>query len=767
MSQIPDPILLVGSELASTADPPVVTVIVANYNSGQFIEAALQSALRQSLRAIEVIVADDCSTDGSAALVAAMAAQDPRLRLLTPAAGTKATNAGPSAARNRCIEAARGRWIAVLDSDDLMHPDRLARLVAAAEQDDADIAADDLLIFHDDDGQPPSRCLRASDATAPFWVDPAAYVRSNILFGGSPALGYLKPIIRAELLTNSEIRYDSELRLAEDYDFILRLLMRGARMRVYPELTYFYRKHGSSISHRLSRQKLEPLLRASERSLAAINQADGTLRDALEAHHASIHRLLGFDALVVALQDRKWIAALRLAVSNPNVGVLLRVPLLALLRALFRPARGVRTERPGARQVCVISRQRVVGNTNGSSVYLLSLCGALRRAGMDIHLVCPSPAVFGRWPFLMMRPEMALFRSITIRGAIRMGSIFVAVDPRVGLRALAALIAKPLGWIGLAPASFTKSAPYAIALPLDQADAIFLARHARGRADAIVADYAFLTEGIPYILRPDAPSAVVMHDLFSSRGAQFERIGEADSVAMISEATEMALLAGAGAVVAIQPEEAELVRAGLPKQTVILAPMAVEPVRAPQPGEDARVLFVGSKTAPNIVGLRWFLDKVWPMVLAGVPDAELAVAGSVATAISGSVPGVRLVGAVPSLEGLYRDAAVVISPLPVGSGLKIKLVEALGHGKAIVATTATVQGFEALTREAVAVADDPSNFATELVALLRDRGLRSARGAAALAVARDRFSSAACYAGFVSFVEGVTLPKVPVTTIRD
>jgi Glycosyl transferases group 1 len=259
----------------------------------------------------------------------------------------------------------------------------------------------------------------------------------------------------------------------------------------------------------------------------------------------------------------------------------------------------------------------------------------------------------------------------------------------------------------------------------------------------------------------------VMHDLFSSRGAQFERIGEADSVAMISETAEMALLAGAGAVVAIQPEEAELVRVGLPKQPVILAPMAVEPVGAPQPGEDGRVLFVGSKTAPNIVGLRWFLDKVWPAVLAGVPDAELAVAGSVATAISGNVLGVRLLGAMPSLEALYRDAAVVISPLPVGSGLKIKLVEALGHGKAIVATTATVQGFEALTREAVAVADDPASFAAELIALLRDRELRSARGAAALAVARERFSPAACYAGFVSFVEGVTLPKVLVTTIRD
>ena len=90
-----------------------------------------------------------------------MAARDKRLLLLSPAG-----NMGPAAARNRCIEAARGRWIAVLDSDDLMHPDRLARLVAAAERDNADIVADDLLIFDDNNETPPSRCLRGADATA-------------------------------------------------------------------------------------------------------------------------------------------------------------------------------------------------------------------------------------------------------------------------------------------------------------------------------------------------------------------------------------------------------------------------------------------------------------------------------------------------------------------------------------------------------------------------------------------------------------------------
>src|ERR1700749_1537721 len=80
MSRVPGPYLSVGPDAAGSADSPVVSVSVANYNSVRFIEAALQSALRQSLRSIEVIVADDGSTDGSEAMVAAIAERDPRVR---------------------------------------------------------------------------------------------------------------------------------------------------------------------------------------------------------------------------------------------------------------------------------------------------------------------------------------------------------------------------------------------------------------------------------------------------------------------------------------------------------------------------------------------------------------------------------------------------------------------------------------------------------------------------------------------------------------
>ena len=159
-------------------------------------------------------------------------------------------------------------------------------------------------------------------------------------------------------------------------------------MRVYPELTYFYRKHGQSISHRLSSQKLRPVLRASEKSLAEIDPADRTLRAAVRERHASIRLSLHFDALMAALLARKMA---RCGGGSPcaisGAAALLRITLFAPAALAAATVRSLSREDPSAaRRVCVISRQRVIGNTNGSSVYLLGLCGALRQAGMDVHL---------------------------------------------------------------------------------------------------------------------------------------------------------------------------------------------------------------------------------------------------------------------------------------------------------------------------------------------------------------------------------------------
>jgi len=400
--------------------------------------------------------------------------------------------------------------------------------------------------------------------------------------------------------------------------------------------------------------------------------------------------------------------------------------------------------------ICVLSRQRVVDKTNGSSAYLLSLCEALHRDGHDLHLLCPSPAVFGRWPALMMGRDMAIFRSIKIRGALRIGPIYIAVNPTVLRRTAVGVLGKALARLGIRVATLSRPAPYSIGQPWNQADLRYVEKHAPRRPDGILVDYAFLTEGLARIPTPRGVSAVVMHDLFSNRPVRHGPLGIDETIGLIDADTEMAMLGRADAVIAIQEEEAATVRGRLPGTPVLLAPMAMLPVAMPQAGAGSDLLFIGSNTSSNVDALRWFFDEVWPSVQRATPAARFNVAGNVAASFGAVPDGVVMLGRIDDLTPLYAGAAVVISPLRGGSGLKIKLIEALGHGKAIVATTTTVQGVAHIVGSAVIVADDAQAFAQQITRLLNDATLRATYGARALAVVRDHFSPEACYADVVA-----------------
>ena len=100
------------------AAPPTVTVVIPTHNRKELLRYALMSALRQEGVALEVIVVDDGSSDGTAEMLAALT--DRRVRVVH-----HETAQGVSAARNRGIEEARGEWIAFLDDDDLWAPDKL------------------------------------------------------------------------------------------------------------------------------------------------------------------------------------------------------------------------------------------------------------------------------------------------------------------------------------------------------------------------------------------------------------------------------------------------------------------------------------------------------------------------------------------------------------------------------------------------------------------------------------------------------------------
>jgi len=286
---------------------PLISVVMANYEAGPKLDPAMASVLGQTIADIEVLVCDDASGDDSLERIARFAAADPRVRLIPAEA-----NGGPAQARNRGLEAARGEWIAIVDADDILHPERFERLLAAARHFGADIVADDLLHFHEDGS--PSRLLLGPEENLPFRVTIERWLSAGT--DGSPPLGYLKPLIRADRLAG--IRYDTTLRIGEDFDLVLRLIHAGAEMWVVPEPFYLYRRHKSSISYRLSARDMQSMFDSHKALAARLGPLDTDAATAFAARGRQLADGLAYEYLVEALKTRRPAAALSLLVCHPH-----------------------------------------------------------------------------------------------------------------------------------------------------------------------------------------------------------------------------------------------------------------------------------------------------------------------------------------------------------------------------------------------------------------------------------------------------------------
>jgi succinoglycan biosynthesis protein ExoO len=314
---------------------PTVSVVMANFNGGAHLAEAVGSLQKQTLGNIEIIVSDDGSTDNSVDIVTQLKANDPRIRILR-----SERTGGPAAARNRALDVVKGEWVAIVDSDDLIHPERLATLVERGDRDGADIIADDLFQFDSGGSSPSRRLLRGKWARGPFWVDIIDYVRCNHFYGPGPALGYLKPLIRASVLNERTTRYDETLMIAEDYNVILRLLHSGATLRVHPLPLYYYRKHNNSISHRLNDDALAALKAADLRFLTEVSREERRLTIAVKARIRSIEIASAYEGLLAAIKAKDWFEVLATVLSQPQAVALLRLPIGVRLRRLvpFRAA---------------------------------------------------------------------------------------------------------------------------------------------------------------------------------------------------------------------------------------------------------------------------------------------------------------------------------------------------------------------------------------------------------------------------------------------
>jgi glycosyltransferase involved in cell wall biosynthesis len=152
------------------------------------------------------------------------------------------------------------------------------------------------------------------------------------------------------------------------------------------------------------------------------------------------------------------------------------------------------------------------------------------------------------------------------------------------------------------------------------------------------------------------------------------------------------------------------------------------------------VLFVANFAyEPNVDGALYFSRVIFPLVLKNVPNAKLFLVGNAPPEEIRSLTvneQIEVTGFVNSLVPYYKAANVVICPLRIGGGVKVKILEALNAGKAIVSTSIGAQGLDLSIYKPLAIADDPYDFAKKVVQLLLDPNERSRQEQKAVAYSK-------------------------------
>ncbi|HVO92888.1 MAG TPA: glycosyltransferase family 4 protein [Terriglobales bacterium] len=170
---------------------------------------------------------------------------------------------------------------------------------------------------------------------------------------------------------------------------------------------------------------------------------------------------------------------------------------------------------------------------------------------------------------------------------------------------------------------------------------------------------------------------------------------------------------------------------------------------------DGRLLFVGGYNGANVDGLRRFLSDAWPEILRRDPRAHLRVCGYVCRGFSGErFNNVTFLGYQESVESEYAEATVVINPAWIGTGLKIKSVEALARGKPLVTTPKGIDGLPDGIEQCASIARDDKEFASAVLQLLCEPAYRKQLAQSANTFATMNLNKRTVYRELLDFLDG-------------
>ncbi|MCX4830779.1 glycosyltransferase [Streptomyces sp. NBC_01016] len=221
---------------AGEPTPPAVSVVVAVYNAMPYLTECLDSLVGQTLgiEQMEIVAVEDKSTDASLQELRRFADRHPQVRVVA----RERNSGGPSVPRNQGIDQARGRYVFLMDADDYLGDEALARMVAMADEQDSDVVVGKMA------GVGGRRMAEAAFRHAPR----ADLYTSQVYRSLGPTKLY-----RRSLLDDNHIRFDTDLWLGEDQVFVTDALLSARTISVVGDYTCYYaraRDDGQNLSKR-------------------------------------------------------------------------------------------------------------------------------------------------------------------------------------------------------------------------------------------------------------------------------------------------------------------------------------------------------------------------------------------------------------------------------------------------------------------------------------------------------------------------------------
>jgi glycosyltransferase involved in cell wall biosynthesis len=260
--------------------------------------------------------------------------------------------------------------------------------------------------------------------------------------------------------------------------------------------------------------------------------------------------------------------------------------------------------------------------------------------------------------------------------------------------------------------------------------------------DVVYIDHLGMARYLPEV-RSERPFCRVVLDEHNVESDFFEQFAQgkkgpkrivAEAEHRLARRFEKEALRAVDAVVAISTEDAKrfAAMAGIAAHVVPVV-MTFERKPRPRPGKP-HFCYVGTlRWKPNVLGLDWFCQEVWPLVRRRLPEATFEIAGvGLKQDASGrlvvpkawDVPGVRTVGFLEDLEPLYQRSLAMIAPVFGGSGVRLKLLEGFRAGMPVVTTPDGAFGLPLEDGREALIANDPEGFAERVERLANDADLR-------------------------------------------